>query len=230
MLVGGPHTEVGAKPQLSLRGCASRAERSPCSCRNHRFTPLLLALSSQYLGNIQMGDGSGFSRCGLCEQVHIGIGPGQNLSFLRNSQSRSRCMIAAVQGPDFSDLHRWPGENNAWETSGPTASILTVKVGLRAVPVTVQFVSTMGEKWHSRIHSQVNSSRGGKPSDLSQWECSNSAYLTLKSATQLRNRSGAPYSNNFLISSCYSLELCIQMFISFLFSFAFCFSSFHSYL
>ena len=34
----------------------------------------------------------------------------------------------------------------------------------------------------------------------------------------------------FLISSCYSLELCIQMFISFLFSFAFCFSSFHSYL
>ena len=55
-------------------------------------------------------------------------------------------MIAAVQGPDFSDLHRWPGENNACETSGPTASILTVKVGLRAVPVTVQFVSTMGEK------------------------------------------------------------------------------------
>ena len=34
----------------------------------------------------------------------------------------------------------------------------------------------------------------------------------------------------FLISSCYSLELCIQMLISFLFSFAFCFSSFHSYL
>ena len=28
----------------------------------------------------------------------------------------------------------------------------------------------------------------------------------------------------FLISSCYSLELCIQMLISFLFSFAFCFS------
>src|SRR5574340_867340 len=34
----------------------------------------------------------------------------------------------------------------------------------------------------------------------------------------------------FLMSSCYSLELCIQMLISFLFSFAFCFSSFHSYL
>ena len=31
----------------------------------------------------------------------------------------------------------------------------------------------------------------------------------------------------FLISSCYSLELCIQMLVSFLFSFAFCFSSFH---
>ena len=34
----------------------------------------------------------------------------------------------------------------------------------------------------------------------------------------------------FLISPCYSLELCNQMGISFLFSFAFWFSSFHSYL
>ena len=34
----------------------------------------------------------------------------------------------------------------------------------------------------------------------------------------------------FLISPCYSLELCIQMGISFLFSFAFCLCSFHSYL
>ena len=34
----------------------------------------------------------------------------------------------------------------------------------------------------------------------------------------------------FLISPCYSLELCIQRLISFLFSFAFRFSSFHSYL
>ena len=34
----------------------------------------------------------------------------------------------------------------------------------------------------------------------------------------------------FLISPCYSLKLCIQMGISFLFSFAFHFSSFHGYL
>ena len=34
----------------------------------------------------------------------------------------------------------------------------------------------------------------------------------------------------FLISPCYSLKLCIQMGISFLFSFAFLFFSFHSYL
>ena len=34
----------------------------------------------------------------------------------------------------------------------------------------------------------------------------------------------------FFISPCYSLELCIQMRISYLFSFAFHFSSFHSYL
>ena len=35
---------------------------------------------------------------------------------------------------------------------------------------------------------------------------------------------------DFLISPCYPLELCIQMGISFLFSFAFSFSSFLSYL
>ena len=35
---------------------------------------------------------------------------------------------------------------------------------------------------------------------------------------------------SFLISPCYSLEFCIQMGIYFLFSFAFSFSSFHSYL
>ena len=34
----------------------------------------------------------------------------------------------------------------------------------------------------------------------------------------------------FLISSCYSLELCIQMGISFFFSFALPFFSFHGYL
>ena len=34
----------------------------------------------------------------------------------------------------------------------------------------------------------------------------------------------------FLISPWYSLELCIQMGVSFLFSFGFCFLSFHSYL
>ena len=34
----------------------------------------------------------------------------------------------------------------------------------------------------------------------------------------------------FLVSTCYSLELCIQMLISFLFSFGFHFSSFHSFL
>ena len=34
----------------------------------------------------------------------------------------------------------------------------------------------------------------------------------------------------FLISPCYSLELCIQMGITFLFSFAFHFPCFHSYL
>ena len=37
-------------------------------------------------------------------------------------------------------------------------------------------------------------------------------------------------TDDVFISPCYSLELCIQMGISFLFSFAFPFPSFHSYL
>ena len=40
----------------------------------------------------------------------------------------------------------------------------------------------------------------------------------------------APPSEGFLISSCYSLELCIQMGVCFLFSYAFPFSFFHSQL
>ena len=41
---------------------------------------------------------------------------------------------------------------------------------------------------------------------------------------------GDQCKEGFLTSSCYSLELCFQMLISSLFSFGFCFSSFHSYL
>ena len=45
-----------------------------------------------------------------------------------------------------------------------------------------------------------------------------------------RKENYRPISLIFLIFSCYSLELCIQMLVSFLFSFPFHFSSFQSYL
>ena len=48
--------------------------------------------------------------------------------------------------------------------------------------------------------------------------------------SSLTGGAGAAAHIVFLITACYSLELCIQMLISFLFSFAFHFSSFHSYL
>ena len=44
------------------------------------------------------------------------------------------------------------------------------------------------------------------------------------------NHYGVITEEGFLISPCYFLELCIQIGISFLFSFAFHFPSFHSYL
>jgi len=63
-----------------------------------------------------------------------------------------------------------------------------------------------------------------------------SALFTLKKISSLSHSVVFLYffalttEEGFLISPCYSLELCIQMLISFLFSFAFRFSSFHSYL
>ena len=54
--------------------------------------------------------------------------------------------------------------------------------------------------------------------------------LHKKDLRNLDNHDCVITEEGFLISSCYSLELCIQMLISFLFSFAFCFSSFHSSL
>lgn len=78
-------------------------------------------------------------------------------------------------------------EKSAW----PTASIPTIKVGLRGVPTTVYFV-----KGTNRVYPQVNSSREGTLSDLST---SGSAPILPtshhRSETQLRNRSGGLYSN-----------------------------------
>ena len=59
--------------------------------------------------------------------------------------------------------------------------------------------STIGKKWHNRVHSQleVNNSRGGK---LSGFSPTKSAPVLPTShwgsETQLRNRSGCVYSNN----------------------------------
>lgn len=41
------------------------------------------------------------------------------------------------------------------------------------------WVHTKGERGHNRAHSQVNSSKGGERF-LSQWECFNPFYLTMK--------------------------------------------------
>ena len=66
----------------------------------------------------------------------------------------------------------WPGENHAWEISGPTAGIPIVKVGSRAVPTTVSTCTT-GRKWNNRAYQQVNSFsrgilRGSSPSRSAQ--------------------------------------------------------------
>ena len=62
------------------------------------------------------------------------------------------------------------------------------------------------------------------------WTARRSNQSILKEISPEYSLEGLIAEEGFLISSCYSLELCIQMLISFLFSFAFCLSSFHSYL
>ena len=52
----------------------------------------------------------------------------------------------------------------------------------------------------------------------------------LQIAVKRKEAKGKGEKEGFLISPCYSLELYIQLGISFPFSFAFCFSSFLSYL
>ena len=54
--------------------------------------------------------------------------------------------------------------------------------------------------------------------------------LKLSHSTVFLNFFALITEEGFLISPCYSLELCIQMGIFSPFSSAFCFSSFHSYL
>ena len=67
-------------------------------------------------------------------------------------------------------------------------------------------------------------------------KCSLGVSNLLKEISSLSHSIVLPYffalitEEGFFISSCYSLGLCVQMGISFLFSFAFRFSSFHSYL
>ena len=75
-----------------------------------------------------------------------------------------------LQSWDLNTLDRSqrPGENNIWELLWPTADILTVKVGLRAVPTTsTLWACTVGKRGHKRAHSQENSFRRGILSDIS---------------------------------------------------------------
>ena len=92
-----------------------------------------------------------------------------------------------------------PRENNTWETPGPTAGILTVKVGPRAAPTTVHFVSTQKSKrGHNWVHSQVNSSKRVK---VSGFPTSGSALILTtsynRSESQLGDRFGNLHFKNY---------------------------------
>ena len=96
------------------------------------------------------------------------------------------------------------------------------------------------EAWHSMIHRVTKSW-----TRLNDWTELNCAHLCMKCSlisnfleeiSSLSNSIVFLYffafitEEGFLFCPCYSLVLCIQMIISFLFSFAFCFFSFLSYL
>ena len=84
------------------------------------------------------------------------------------------------------DLPQWPCENNVWESLGPIASIPTVKMGPRAVPTSVYFASPHNgqKRTHQSTYTGEHLQRRNTQWLLSQWECSNTTYLT----PQIRNR------------------------------------------
>lgn len=101
--VGCPHVEVGLKQQMSPRSLATK---------NEDLKPLLLAVCISLLNSVlvknQIGKcscsckGFGFSSCGLCGHIHMGVRPGQRLRCLHSSHSRPKCMKTAVLGPSLS--------------------------------------------------------------------------------------------------------------------------------
>lgn len=78
--------------------------------------------------------------------------------------------------------------------SWAVASITTVKVRLRAVPTALCNLRacTADEKWHDRVHSQMNSSRRWILSGLSQLNAPTPPTSHCISETQIRNRFGGP--------------------------------------
>ena len=146
---GGPHVEVGMKPQQSPRGCATKEEK---------LKSLLTAVGTSDLHH----------HCWLCKlsacrtsklksapsaETGLALAPVHFVSTYTWGLDEARIWAPPkppTVGPGTGllksldltlvDLCWWPGENNAWETPGPIASIPTVKVELREVPTTVQFV------------------------------------------------------------------------------------------
>ena len=141
------------------------------------------------------------------------------------------------------------------ECSTSTASSFRIwnsSIGIPSPPLALFVV--MLPKTHLTSHSRKSGSRWViRPSWLSgSWRSYlySSVYfchLFLISSASLRSLPFLPFivpifawnvplvsliflKRALVLSPCYSLELCIQMGIFFLFSFAFCFSSFHGYL
>ena len=113
--------------------------------------------------------------------------------------------------------------------------ILSSLDGIPSPPLALLVI--MLPKTYLTSHSRMSSSRWViTPSWLSRslnlflYSSLYSCYLPLISSASVRFLSFLSFIEDFLISPCYSLELCIQLGISFPFSFASCFSPFLSYL
>ena len=203
MPVGGTHTEVGLKPQLSPRGNATKEEE---------LKSLLEAAGTTDL----------HPRCRHCKLSNWGTS-----KWTRAPVAETGLVLAAVgfvgtytRGLDQARI--WaattattvsPGTRllQSWDmicTGGLVKTTPERRQGqLLAYPrlrgCWEQFqqqcnlwANTMGEKWHNRVHSQVNSSREGKLSVFSpsgSAPISPTAYCRLE--TQLRNGSEGLYYN-----------------------------------
>ena len=189
--MGGTHAEVGLKPHLSLKGHVTKEEELKSHLVAVQTTKLHFLWQLLKFKACKTSERTRASVAGMglaLVAVDLGGIYTQGLGQARVSAATMASTAGAgswlSQALELTSLHlcQWPGENSASESPGPIAIIPTIKVGPRPVSTTV-YVVNLHNEWKRIKESTLTDEQLQKSSTqwlLSQWECSNTAYLTLQ--------------------------------------------------